>query len=505
MTFDITQKSKIVIYGAGRLGQSKAQMLIEAGYEVIGFFDNNAEKIKEAIGLPVYMPCDDAFNRQEIVIIICVHNGLWHVEIAENLFDSGYNKILFIPLNSRYNFKAKEKMQLNYTRFEYEEYEKICEIPTYEELVNNEPNISNAVIYRNDKFVVAWISVNLIYTSCVLEHATDYGTPAELEEYANTPIPGMKPYVQLFRYIAGQNGEYKTFLYLLKKLQNTFDDYTDKEFIGDRIELYKEFQKQMNFGLSQFISAAPECVWNKKGFFNLLDGMTRTTFLYSKGFQYVPVKMSVDDFNHWCNFNQFQIVKGHLKKNSYETLFRVEHPGFTGIANKYETTNISELSAIQEYFGKKKYNQKAFLEYSPFGGEIARYFLRMGAKAFVYVKNETEKEYVKSIFTLCHTDNAEILIFNEGFDSVDVAYIVCDSFIREKFKSTVQREALLNSINEILIWEAEALFISDDIKAITEHTEFKVAEILPTIVDIDSRKIVIFERMETYEKNFFNN
>lgn len=496
MAFDITSKSKIVIYGAGKLGQSRANELRDAGYDVVAFMDKNADVFGEISGVPVYVPQTEVLDKENVIVIVCVHNGLWHVEIAATLYEMGYDKILFIPLNSQFNYHAKEKMQLIYTSFDYQEYDKLVNIPQYNELICNDPDISNSVIYMNDRVVVAWISVNLIYTSYGVATASQSGAPKELEEYANVPIPGMKPYVQLFRYISGMGGDYNLFLRLLKKFQNTFDDYTDEEFIGDRIELYKEFQKQLNFGITQFVSAAPDCRWNPKGFFNLCDGMTRTTFLYCKGFQYVPVKMSKKDFEHWCNHVEFKKVKSYLHNNHYKIKYKVEHPGFMGIPNDFETTNINELSLLQEYFGKKKMEHKKFLEYSPFGGEVARYFSRMGAEAVVCVDEQQEADFIGGIFSLCHINNYNISNFSKTIanEKYDIAYIVYNGKFENEVSFIENLQFININVSEMLIWENKDSALEADIERITGSTDFKLVERLRPIIDMQSRSIVIFEK-----------
>lgn len=495
MAFNITLASNIVIYGAGKLGQNRAEELKSAGYNIVAFMDKNAEVFGGIMNIPVYTPQNEFLQKLDVIIIVCVHNGLWHIEIASLLHKLGYDKILFIPLNSEFNFQVKEQMQLAYSNFDYQEYDKLVDIPQYSELIYSNPNVNSAIIYQNNRVVVTWISVNLIYTSCGVETASQTGAPKELEEYANVPIPGMKPYVQLFKYISGVGGDYKLFLKLLKKFQNTFDDYTDEEFIGDRVELYKEFQKQLNFGMTQFINAAPECRWNARGFFNLCDGMTRTTFLYSKGFQYVPVKMSKEDFEHWCNFVEFEEIKNYLHDIQHKIRYRIEHPGFMGIPIEYETTNISEVSLLQEYFGKKKMEKKSFLEYSPFGGEIARYFSRMGAQVVVCADKQEDVDFLDKVFKLCHIQNYQIERMQEvlACKCVDIAYVVHNDFI-DKSECINTLHMLNDNVREMLIWENVESALEEDIKNITRVTEFKLTHRLTTIVDIKSRGIVIFEK-----------
>ena len=134
MYFTFTPESEIVIYGAGGLGCKRAIELINAGYHVIGFIDKEADPSKNLFNLPVYLPQDVTLSissREDIIIIICIHNALWHQDIALFLNGLGYENILFLPIGERYDSAKRMELDCGYKFFADQNYEKINILPTY--------------------------------------------------------------------------------------------------------------------------------------------------------------------------------------------------------------------------------------------------------------------------------------------------------------------------------------------------------------------------------------
>lgn len=421
MKFDISRESVIYVYGGGALGRSYFSQLSGNGFHVKGIIDRNADKIENKNGIPYYTTSQYSdIHTKDDVVIVCVHNALWHAEIVDVLKPLGVENVLFVPLSKEYGRLKSNEMMKAYNHFVNREYEQLNNIPTISSLCDKGLDVKKAILHETQDFIVCWIDITSLYTSESVAYATKRHAPKELEKFADTPMPGMLPYVMLFRMLAGQTeGEGESFVKLCKRFQNSIDEYSDEEFLYDRFDLYNELNTQLNFGIGRFIDSAPDCVWNKKGFFNLLDGMSRTTFLYSKGFQFVPVKMKRDEFEFWSN----QIVVDEVAKVLPPmTNWEIEHPAFIEYPAKNPGMKRKVMTAIEEYFNSKKWDGTTIIDYTATDGCLARYFARQGAMVVRYVEEE-ELAFEAALSKMFRIENSINLIQNIE-RLVDVSFLI---------------------------------------------------------------------------------
>lgn len=439
-TFDITKENRLYIYGGGELGRSFFRQLKKDGFCVKGIIDRNADRLKTEES--IYILNVDSFThcfKNDDVVIVCVHNALWHTEIVESLKRIGVNNILFIPLNKDYSRLRSNELLKAYNHFVNREYNKLKNIPTLSLLLDHSITPAKAVLKDTDDSVVCWIDITSLYTSESVGYATKRYAPKELEAYVDTPMPGMKPYVNLFRLLAGlEGGEADSFLRLCKRFQNSIDEYSDEEFIGDRFDLYNELNSQFNFGLERFIESAPDCKWNDKGFFNLLDGMSRTTFLYTRGFQFVPVKIKRNEFNDWVNETGIKTVIPTLP---HTTNWEIEHPGFIEYPVRYPGVKFKILTAIEEYYNKEKWVGKTIVDGTNTDGCISRYFARQGANVIRVIKDE-KYDFERGLNNLFFFENS--ICLSKKRQRFDCVSMICLS-IDEKCVNEVKQVIINNN------------------------------------------------------------
>ncbi|MFR2694497.1 MAG: hypothetical protein ACLTBV_31760 [Enterocloster bolteae] len=77
--------------------------------------------------------------------------------------------------------------------------------------------------------------------------------------------------------------------------------YTDELLIEKRFREFEIMQHELNCGMDFFINHPAKAKWNSKGYFNLIDGHHRTTFLYYSGITKIPVQITRGDYESWCN------------------------------------------------------------------------------------------------------------------------------------------------------------------------------------------------------------
>lgn len=391
MYFTFTPESKIVIYGAGGLGCKRAKELINAGYHVIGFIDKEADPSKDLFNLPVYLPQDVTLSissREDIIIIICIHNALWHQDIALFLNGLGYENILFLPIGERYDSNKRMELDCGYKFFADQNYEKINILPTYSTLINTDLSIQDAIIEENSKFVTVWMELSSIFTNEKLKKRGNKLT----NTYGDVSICSLTPYIELFKYCKYGEGDLSLYCEAFKKVQNTSDIYTIDEFVQDRLDLYDIFRTELNKGMDYFVNAAPLLKWNaQRKHFNVIEGHHRLVFLMVEGLRKVPVKISRKDFDTWANRQMFYECREFIQKQKLmKWEAPISHPGFYNFEYLEEKINPTILMVLQKKLGLLDFSALTFCDLSYSGGYYARAFKSMGCSTVYCFDNNSE-------------------------------------------------------------------------------------------------------------------
>ena len=81
----ICKDTKFVLYGAGEIGQKSCLALKKSGYSVLGAVDahKQGEHIIEGIVTYKFDTASFEVHKEEVVVIICLANGMIHKEVAE--------------------------------------------------------------------------------------------------------------------------------------------------------------------------------------------------------------------------------------------------------------------------------------------------------------------------------------------------------------------------------------------------------------------------------------
>lgn len=399
MCFTLDQNSKIIIYGAGGLGRKRAKQLIEAGYHVIGFLDKEAGLSKTVFDLPVCSPqsASSVFSVQEdIVIIICVHNALWHQDIALLLNEFGYENILFLPIGERYVPSKCMQLDDGYKHFADQNYREISELPTYSTLTDVNLSVNDAIIEENGEFVTVWMELTFIFTNEKLKKRGNKLT----HDFGDVSICALTPYIELFKYCKYGQGNLDLYCKAFKEVQNTIDTYTTDEFVQDRLDLYEVLRTELNKGMSYFVNAAPLLKWNTRcHHFNVIEGHHRLIFLMVEGLRRVPVKISKKDFNIWANERVFFECKEYIQKHKIKKWDApVPHPGFYHFEYVREKINPTLLMCIQKEFGALDFSRWSFGDLSYSGGYYARAFKSMGCSSVYCFDNIPEHAEMTRLF-----------------------------------------------------------------------------------------------------------
>lgn len=468
MYFTLTPKSKVIIYGAGGLGCKRAKELMEAGYHVVGFLDKKADSRKVLLNLPIYLPQDLTFfssSREDTIIIICIHNALWHQDIALSLNELGYENILFLPIGERYVSDMRMKLDDGYKYFADQNYEKIDTLPTYSTLVNIDLLINDAVIEENSKFVTVWMELTSIFTNEELKERGNKLT----NTYGDISICTLTPYIELFKFCKYGEGDISLYCEAFKEVQNTSDVYTIDEFIQDRLELYEIFRSELNKGIDYFINAAPLLKWNSQYYhFNVVEGHHRLVFLMVEGLRKVPVKISRKDFDTWANSQTFYKCKEFIRRHKIQKWEApISHPGFYNFEYTGEKVNPTILMILQRSLGLLDFSAVTFGDLSYSGGYYARAFKSMGCSTVYCFDNSSEHmEFTRLLNKLTFMDDIIIKkgeLFNEEVLSfhADIVFLSLKNIRKKTIHENCKFVSRLAS--KFLIIELDNCFFNDDL------------------------------------------
>lgn len=276
--FNISKECDILLYGYSKLdfAINKFDELHEAGYNVLGYIDRNAKELKKEINIPVWSLDELTGQMKEAVVILMLQNGMLHPKVAQSLHLIGFEKIIYLPENIK---SYEEKMMYDrYNLFLEQDFEKMLDIPLYEELQTgqqkNIPFVCTEGIYVTKK-----IPVEDLYIY-------------EKDEFSvKQPLLTETIYNGLFDYLEGKTAECKEYL--------SFQGATGEKaemLLKDRRSLKAFFSKLDD---EQFMIIAPHAQWNIKGYFNIIDGLHRAIYQVRNGKKEIYIRIKQEDYKKW--------------------------------------------------------------------------------------------------------------------------------------------------------------------------------------------------------------
>ena len=183
--------------------------------------------------------------------------------------------------------------------------------------------------------------------------------------------------------------------------------------------------------MDYFIESSAYVRWNEKGYFNIIDGHHRASYLAYKGYQLIPVRMDKGDFLKWENkgginkLEDFSAVLCPIPLPAYLNEEVIYEPQWKKVIDFYYSVLISQ--------GKTGLK---FIEADANLGYYARYFNRADwFQTYVLTQNQEESEK-------CSLINSMLWQNIEVSPSIDiegqVAYIDLDLFEYELFDRLLQ-------------------------------------------------------------------
>ncbi len=287
-----------LLYGENDFAKRTYKCLTEKGYCVKGYIDQKYSGYEEDQGIiRTDLKGVKKLQGGGYVIIICLQNGMFHDSVAQALHDEGMQKIIYLPMQMNRSLYIQNMYRRVYQLVKAFQYESIDRIPFYR-VKKNSPFI---IIDEWGDKISFWCPVHYLYSandSMIMQNMPKHLDTAKskLLEYADVSIQMNRPYMELFKWLNGQNADIDLYLTFMGCI-------TDKEkelLLEDRKKLYHIYEEAFHYNMS-FFTTSPSCgIWNSCGYFNMEDGKHRIHYLYSKGYRKMPVVVSIDDFEKFA-------------------------------------------------------------------------------------------------------------------------------------------------------------------------------------------------------------
>ena len=165
----ITPNTRFIIYGGGEVGTNCYQALSREGYYVEFVIDKNRNGLDVIDGLYTYKLGEEPRGYfDKVVIIICLANGMIHKDIADGLYNRGYQYIVFLPMQYCIPDKEKRRLTKLYNKVLMAEKQIVSDhIFSYKKYYDSDFNVENGVIQKNESYIVGWCGLEILFSESI--------------------------------------------------------------------------------------------------------------------------------------------------------------------------------------------------------------------------------------------------------------------------------------------------------------------------------------------------
>lgn len=328
--FTTDTNTKIILYGAASIGLIMYGNLKKQGYHILCFIDKRAEEIKEIEGVPVYLP-EDAYiqgcDKTNTVIIVSVKNVFEHDKIAHSLRKLEFKNLIYksgVILNGEENPDLLQLSKAYDAILQEQEIPPV--LPVSEEIVLYTFRDYSTIVVLDDESRITYVPVELIFTN---------QNKLGFSRWNDIPILLLYPHLQFFLSLNGEM-EYTLDSYLkfceeaaLRQGNIEITESWKQNILRNRTMVFEQMKLSHDINSNFFIDSPAEAEWNFKGYFNLTGGKHRVTFLVAQGHNYIPLKISNQDFDRWLKALDSGAVCNYIQDNCLRSLPNaISHPYF---------------------------------------------------------------------------------------------------------------------------------------------------------------------------------
>lgn len=360
--FFFNQDSNVVIYGAAALG-TLVYRNICSSCRVVAFFDKRGDELDACMGLPVYQPEQAPFTpeqRRQLVVVLAIKNIFEHESLANRLMELGYERLVF---------KATDL-----SVFGKEDMVGLGDIgDTFDRVVEGKWKSERGIPVSRKRFRVQWRDHALIqrFTERVIANipVVDISTNVYADseyKWNDVPISALFPHLEFFGFLSGHEdcdpGFYVDDFIAYTARRNSDYQVTERwkeNVIHNRTMVYEQMNLAWELDRDFFIRNAPTAKWNAHGGFNLTSGKHRSAFLVSKECRFVPLSISVDDYESYLNTGHISTLMNHVEALGGRPLpIQVIHPYFYRYPCNMHDAFYTILARLMRFLGKYLYIEK---------------------------------------------------------------------------------------------------------------------------------------------------
>ena len=436
INFEINRKTPIIIYGAAGAGLKGYHSLkILNYYNVVGFMDKRANEIKYQYGLPVWnIDSILPYNKEELLVVVCVKNVFEHKKIANQLIENHYNNIIFKPIQI-----LKQETEVNYDAID-KNYNRIFNDANPNMKYDLEPiplleNIEiynyydRAIISRNSDIVIA----NMPLSDIFVKMGNQEGFLQN--EHCLCNILALVPHIGLFKFFDGKDGDIDGYLrFCISSIQNskkmygngggtiTVTDAWINNIIRNRRIVFDNMSVDVEIDSTFFINHAPSCCLDKQ-YIVMNSAKHRAAFFIVKGKKYMPIAIPSDDYEKLLNLPILQELIEFLKTNRIQELNApIQHPYMYKypcvMANYYDLFVNKVVFQIARIFSHENDLRCITVEDSIIdGGSLLRCLSKIGFRVKKIISNGTERKLCNILDRLFYVPGIE---YRKRFEGAEI-------------------------------------------------------------------------------------
>ena len=275
------REKKTILYGYNaplEISERITRHLAYAGIELYATIDRNAHKMEISACTFEEFEIKAVEDRSEYAFILDFMNANMHIDVAEMLHRHGFDNIIFLPFDGRFELQKAKYLRRVYNRLLYGHPDPDAALPTYRELIDCPyPDL----IWDYGEYIEFWAPVDNLYIPTLLAE-NDVDEVFRISAFSDLPVMKYGYYTELLDYFCG--GKYPTG-YVVNNARGRDADV----FLEDRKRVFEEMNRRLRYD-GDYFTDSPLLVESREGgSFTLLDGYHRAFFLYKQGYRQVPV------------------------------------------------------------------------------------------------------------------------------------------------------------------------------------------------------------------------
>lgn len=492
----LTHMIPLAVYGAGEIGRIFARRARKQGYDVVCFFDRMLAG-GTCDGLPVLTPNDPVpggLEKDALVVMVCLADGIQHKDVAVTLHAAGYHYIVSLPIGLPLTASRCDTLTRQYNNiYQLRQVESVAIAP-FQDLRTPDYDVEAVVLGRECGKVTVLADAELVFSE---DYSAWQGDTTKVHadmRYSDVNLAAYDYYYALFDYLSGRAETCQAYH---DGFQNHLEGFSVD--ISGRGALYEHFCRELDRGLGFFIEAAADAHWSARGYFNLVGGHHRSCFLFFRKHRLLPIRISEEDFAYWCNSPRLGAVTALLEKNKIEALYGpTPHPALRCFPARRETHLDSVYSALYAYLGTAGLTGQTVVDICDDEGYYARLLCRLKADAvWSYEPTRQKADMTAALNALLHLSHIRVAVGAPDRNDSCSFLVVMDRAIGLDSNG---KKALIAQANVLagrrMLWESCAENFDEDRRYILAHTDFTQCNVLlHPVTGGQKRTVAIFEKL----------